>query len=249
MTQTGRRIAALTASLLLTASTAGLLFTTALAAELPGDTESPAVELSNDPTEESSAPDTADSGSETDPEIPPTQGEEDPSGTTTSQDEQTGTDDPDDPDITAPGSAETEPTSPDTTEEDDGTGEDTDLTGDQTPETTEEEIPTEPTTVAPSRDPEIATGEAVSEGPIPLSTEKGERPADTGGSRPGQSLGSQSDEDRVTGDTQNSASSPIEDDGEIDLENGGQGIRQISIICSIFALVSGAVLVLLKFVR
>lgn len=246
MNQAGRRIAFFTASLLFTASLTGLLLSAVFAEEGEHGENPPASQLSQTVGEDTeSTPATAgESGPVTDPAAGPTQ--EESGVTTTAEDGQTDpavtTDDIPDTTATAPGSSE-EPTTQTTVV--------TVVTTEPPVTTTQTEASTSTrATQAPSHDPILSAGAAVSEPMIPLSTEEGGRPADSDHSASGENPGG------ASGGTYrgtDSAGRPLdifsEDESGDDAQSSGKGIRQITVLCSVFALLSGAVLVLLKFIR
>lgn len=244
MNSTGRRIAILAVSLMFAASSAGLLFTAALAQETPESPTDPAF------TTQSAQLESSDSGGSTEAPIPEDSdpASEIPSESTPSTDPQT-TPVSDITDSNPP-SSETlasDSDSPNTDPPETPASSDPDQTSPSTTQIgTESEATTSKATKAPSADPVLSVGAAMSQGPIPLSTDGESTAAEfVSGERPGQSAdrpgnptvpGATGSGSEVSGPSGSSADS-------------GAGIRSVTVLCSLFAALSGAVLVLLKFIR
>ncbi len=238
MNPTGRRIAILAASLVFAASSAGMLLTAVMAQEAPeaqtsaADAESSKEPIASDSDSTQSAPATSD----------PDGAESTPAETTQPAIPQKTTSDTD---ITDPNPSSSEPFATGTlTTVDPAQTTFPDPTQAQTTGT-DIQTTTAKATKAPSKDPVLSLGGAASQGPIPLSTDKeGTVTVYMSGERPDRPIGSP--EDPTVPGTPGDLVGESNPDSSTEQE---AGIQKVMVLCSLFTALSGAVLVMLKFIR
>lgn len=254
MKSTGRRIAVLAASLIFTASTAGLLYCAVAAQELPGtnspeppaDSQSasldgPSESDGSDPSAEGTDPANPQTSSETDPSKPeisqtePLATGSDPIGSTDPADSSESGDSTDptesDPPVTQ-SSADPAVTTPSTQAQT--------ASGSQTTKAK--------ATKAPSHDPVLSWNAATSQEPIPLSTD-GDASATVfvSGEQPGPMPGNPENPGNP-GISDPSGNGPEEGNTSAQPDQGAK-IRGVTVFCSLLTALSGGLLVLLKFIH